>query len=104
VAFAVNTAAVATPFAPVVAVLTPPAKLPLAPLPGAANVTVTPPTGWPFPSVTVAWNWVANAVLMAALCGVPNVAVMPAGTAGAARFVREKLAAVAAPETLAVTR
>ena len=45
--FAVNIAAVATPFAPVLAVFTPPAKVPLAPLVGALNVTVFPGTGLP---------------------------------------------------------
>src|SRR5439155_13624171 len=43
VAFAVNTADVATPLV-VVAAFTPPAKVPLAPLPGAVNVTTTPLT------------------------------------------------------------
>jgi hypothetical protein len=52
--FAVNTAAVATPLAFVVAVFTPPANVPLAPDPGAVNVTTTPFTGLPYPSVTVA--------------------------------------------------
>jgi hypothetical protein len=54
VPFAVNTAAVAIPLAFVVAVFTPPANVPLAPDPGAVNVTTTPLTGFPNPSVTVA--------------------------------------------------
>jgi hypothetical protein len=52
--FAVNTAAVATPLVFVVAVFTPPANVPLAPDPGAVNVTTTPFTGLPKASVTVA--------------------------------------------------
>ncbi len=75
-----NTAAVATPDALVVAVVTPPAKVPLAPLVGAANVTVTPLTGLLKESLTVACNCVANAVLTVALCGVPTLAVIVAGT------------------------
>jgi hypothetical protein len=98
---AVNTGAVATPLAFVVAVFTPPAKVPLAPLPGAVKVTVTPLTGLPPESLTVACSCVANAVLMVALCGVPAVAVMLA--AAPARFVREKFAGEATPETEAVT-
>jgi hypothetical protein len=99
--FAVNTAAVAMPEAFVVPVLTPPAKLPLAPLPGAANVTVTPFTGLPPASFTVACNCTANAAPTVALCGVPAVAVMLA--AAPARFVNEKFAGEATPETLALT-
>jgi hypothetical protein len=72
----------------------------LAPLAGAANVTVTPLNGFPPESFTVAWSAVAKAVLTVALCGVPAVAVI---LAGAAVFVRLKLAEVATPATLAVT-
>ena len=100
-AFAVKTAAVATPDPFVVAVFTPPAKVPLAPLPGAANVTIAPLTGLLNESLTVACNCVANAVLIVALCGVPAVAVMLA--AAPAKFVSEKLAVLATPETDAVT-
>lgn len=74
-----KTAAVATPEAFVVAVVTPPAKVPLAPPPGAANVTVTPLTGLFSESFTVACSCSANAVLTVALCGVPEEAVMLAG-------------------------
>ena len=74
-----KTAAIATPEAFVVAVVMPPAKVPLAPLPGAANVTVTPLTGLLSESFTVACSCTANAVLTVALCGVPTVAVMLAG-------------------------
>ena len=52
--FAVNTAAVANPLVFVVAVFTPPVNVPLAPEPGAVNVTTTPLTGLPKPSVTLA--------------------------------------------------
>src|SRR5216683_2852713 len=100
VAFAVNVAEVATPLAFVVAVFTPPAKVPLAPLPGAVNVTNTPFTGLFPASFTVACSCVANAVLIAALCGVPAVAVMLAGAP--ARLVNEKFADVA-PVALATT-
>src|SRR5690349_24167204 len=73
---AVKTAAVATPCAFVVAVFTPPANVPLAPLPGAAKVTVTPLTGLVNESLTVACSCVAKAELTVAFCGVPAVAVM----------------------------
>ena len=71
VALAVNTTDVATPLALVVAVFTPPAKVPLAPVVGAVNVTVTPLTGLLPASFTVACSEVAKAVLIVALCGVP---------------------------------
>src|SRR5438093_1313504 len=67
------------PDALVVAVLAPPENVPLAPLPGAANVTSTPLTGLPKESLTVAWNAVANAVFTVAFCGVPAVAAILAG-------------------------
>src|ERR1700687_4450330 len=74
--FAVKIAAVAIPCAFVVAVFTPPANVPLAPLAGAAKVTVTLLTGLFRASFTVACSCVGNAVLMVALCGVPAVAAM----------------------------
>jgi hypothetical protein len=79
----VKTGDVATPDALVVAVAVfpPPAKVPLAPKPGAANVTLTPLTGFPPASFTVATNGAAKAVLICALCGVPLVAAMDAGGA-----------------------
>ena len=98
---AVNVAAVATPLPFVVAVFTPPAKVPLAPLPGAVNVTVTLPTGLFPASVTVATNGVPKAVLIDALC--PEPLVTTTFAAGPAVFVSEKLAAVATPATEAVT-
>jgi hypothetical protein len=64
---AVNTAEVAIPLAFVVAVFTPLAKVPLAPLVGAANVTTTPLTGLLPASVTVTTRGAAKAVLMVAL-------------------------------------
>ncbi len=99
---AVNAVAVATPLLLVVAVAV--AELPnfpLAPLAGAVNVTNTPLTGLLPASFTDACSAVANAVLTAALCGVPAVAVMLAAVP--VLFVRLKLAGVATPETLAVT-
>src|SRR6266853_6820914 len=75
---AVKMAAVATPCALVVAVFTLPAKVPLAPVPGAANVTVTPLTGLLRESLTVACRDVANGVLIVVLCGVPAVAAIVA--------------------------
>jgi hypothetical protein len=99
--FAVNTAAVATPEAFVVAVFTPPANVPLAPLPGAVKVTVTPLTRLPKESLTVACNCTANAVFTVPLCGVPAVAVMLA--AAPATLLNVKLACVPTPVTEAVT-
>jgi hypothetical protein len=97
---AVNTADVATPLVFVTAVVTPPAKLPLAPVPGAANVTVIPLNGLPPESFTVATNGAANAVLIGALCGVPLVAVIVAGVPTV--FVRLKFT-VLRPVAAAVT-
>ena len=85
VALAVNVADVATPLAFVVAVFSPPAKVPLAPLVGAVNVTTTPLTGLFPASVTVATKGAPKAVLIAALCPDPLVTTTFAGAA--ARFV-----------------
>jgi len=82
--------------------VTDPPNVPLAPLVGAAKVTVAPLTGLLFESLTVAWSAVAKAVPMAALCGVPPVALMER-TAGAV-FVRLNDALLVAPATLATTR
>lgn len=79
VAFAVKTGDVATPELLVVAVGTPPANVPEAPLAGALNATVTPAIPLPFDVVTVATNRFAKAVLTVALCGVPPVACMEDG-------------------------
>jgi hypothetical protein len=100
VEFAVKVADVATPLAFVVAVFTPPANVPLAPLAGAVNVTKTPLTGLFPASVTVATKGAANAVLIVALCGVPLVAATFA--AGPAVFVSAKFTEVA-PAALATT-
>ena len=97
-----NTAEVATPDALVAAVVTPPAKVPLAPLPGAVKVTTDPlPTGFPFESFTVATRGAENAVPSMALWPDPLVIVMDAGAPGL--LVSRKLAGVDAPVTLAVT-
>jgi hypothetical protein len=66
VLFAVKVGAVATPEAFVVTVGDP-ENVPLAPLPGAENVTETPETGFAFASRTVACSAVENAVLTVAL-------------------------------------
>jgi hypothetical protein len=99
--FAVNVGE-ALPFASVVtvAVFVPPENVPLAPVPGAVNVTVTPLVGDPF-VFTVATSGFANAVLTVALCPDPLVAVIV--TTGTAAFVRLKLAGAVAPVTEAVT-
>jgi hypothetical protein len=96
----VKTAEVAIPLAFVVAVFTPPAKAPLAPLVGAVNVTSTPLTGLFPASVTVATKTAPKAVLIAALCPEPLVTATLAGAA--ARLVSEKFADVA-PVALATT-
>ena len=99
---AVKAGAVATPVLLVVAVAVDELlKAPLAPLAGAVNVTITPLIGLLPASFTVACSAVVNAALMAALCGVPAVAVMLAGEPGL--LVRLKLAGVFAPDTVAVT-
>jgi hypothetical protein len=96
----VNVAEVATPLALVVAVFTPPAKVPLAPLAGGANVTTTPLTGLLPASVTVATKGAAKAVLIVALCPEPLVTATFVGVPDV--FVREKFAEVA-PVALATT-
>jgi hypothetical protein len=100
---AVNVGAVATPlpFVVAVAVVDPPVNVPLAPLAGAVNVTVTPLSRLLFASLTVAASAVPKLVFTAALCEVPPVAVMLAGVPTV--LVRVKLAGVATPDTVAVT-
>jgi hypothetical protein len=100
VAFAVNVADVATPLAFVVAVFTPPAKVPLAPLAGGVNVTTTPLTGLFPESVTVATRGAANAVLIVAFC--PEPLVTATFAAAPVKFVKAKFADVA-PVALATT-
>jgi hypothetical protein len=100
----VNAAAVATPDAfvtAVVAFVPVPVKVPLAPVDGAVNVTVTPGTRLENASLTVACNCVANGVAIVALCGVPAVAVIEAAAPGV--LVSEKLAGVPRPVTEAFT-
>jgi hypothetical protein len=99
---AVKVGAVATPLALVTAVaVADPLNVAVAPLAAAVNVTVTPLIRLPPLSFTVACSAVANAVLMAVLCGVPVVVAMLA--AGPTLLVKLKLAGVATPETVAVT-
>ena len=99
---AVSVGELATPLAFVVAVtVVAPPKLPLAPLPGAVKVTVTPLSALPPESCTVACSAVANALLTVALCGVPPVAAILAAVG--AVLVRLKLAGVDTPLTLALT-
>jgi len=97
----VNTDDVALPEELVVAVVVvdPFANVPLAPLVGAVNITFTLLSRLPAKSFTVACSVDPNAVLIAAVCGVPPVAVTVCG--GPGRLVREKLA-VRAP-VVAVT-
>src|ERR1700740_1107669 len=92
-ALAVKTAEVALPEALVVAVFTPPANVPEAPLLGAMKVTITPLTGFALESVTVATSGLANALPTAVLCGVPALAEIEAGFADV--LVQVKLNGVA---------
>jgi hypothetical protein len=97
----VNRAEVATPLALVRAVFVPPAKLPVGPLGGAVKTTATPASGFPLASLTSAVRKDAKGVLTGALCGVPPVAVIDAGTP--AVLVTRKLAGAAIPATEART-
>ena len=83
------------------AVVDPPTNVPLAPLAGAANVTMTPLTGFPPLSVTVACRAVANDVFTAVLCELPPEAAMFAAVPLV--FVRLKFAVPVTPDALAVT-
>jgi hypothetical protein len=76
-------------------------KAPLAPEPGAVNVTVAPLTGLPLESFTVADSGEEKAVFTGAVCGVPPVAVIDAAGLGA--FVSENDAGLATPDTIAET-
>jgi hypothetical protein len=87
-------------FVVAVAVVLPPANVPLAPVTGAVKVTATPLVGDP-PVVTVATRGAANAVLTIALCGVPLVAVIVSTAAPV--FVRLKSAPGVTPTAVAVT-
>ena len=76
-------------------------KRPLAPLPGAVNVTFTPDTGLLPASFTVTARAFVKAVLTAVDCGVvPGLAVMV--VAALALLVSEKFTVVR-PEAAAVT-
>ncbi len=77
-------------------------NVPLAPLGGAAKVTVTPLRGLLLASFTVAWRGDAKAVPMVALCGVPPVALIER-RAGAV-FVRLNVAPDVPFATVATTR
>src|SRR5947199_268780 len=90
----------AWPLAPVVTVA-PPGKVALAPLPGAANVTLTPDTGLPNWSVTVATNGLVKVVLTVALW--PGTEVTTMLVAAPAVLVRAKEAGVPTPLVVAVT-
>ena len=96
VALAVKVGDVAMPeeFVDTVTEVPAPAKVPLAPLAGAANVTLAPLTGFPPESLTAATNGAANAAFTCALWLPPLVAVMDAGgpTVLVAVKVAEKLA------------
>jgi len=98
---AVKIAGVATPLALVVAVFTPPAKVPLAPVAGTSKVTSAPLTGFRLLSSTVTDSGAPKAALTIALCGVPLVVVID--MTAPVMFVRLRLAAVATPATVAVT-
>jgi hypothetical protein len=72
-----------------------------APLVGAENVTVSPGTGFPRPSVTNATSDVPNAVVTVVVCPVPLDTAIAAAVLGV--FPSEKLAAVGTPDAVAVT-
>jgi hypothetical protein len=97
---AVKAGATATPEAFVTTVAFPP-NVPLAPDPGALNVTLTPETALPLASRTVAASGVLKAVFTCALWPLPAVAVTLA--AGPARFVTENKAETDTPFTDALT-
>jgi hypothetical protein len=102
--FAVKMPADAVPVESVtaVAVVNPLTNIPLAPLAGAVNVTVTFGTGFPSPSFTSACNAVAKLVNTTVVCGVvPVEGAIDPGAPGV--FVSAKLAAPVTPVTVAVT-
>jgi hypothetical protein len=74
----------------------------LAPVVGAANVTVSPLSGAPF-EVTFATSGAAKAVLIAVLWPAPLAAVITMVGGAPAMLVKAKLAGVVAPEVVAVT-
>ena len=101
---AVKTGEVATPevLAFTVAVIPPPAKVPLGPEVGALNVTLAPEIRLPLASFTAATRGLANALSTCAIWPPPDMAVMLPGAP--ARFVREKDAGLmVTPATVALT-
>lgn len=79
IVLAVKAAEVATPFAPVIAVFAPAAKVPLATVwAGAVNVTVCPDTGFPWESVKVTTSGFVNAPLIGEDWPPPLVAAIEA--------------------------
>jgi hypothetical protein len=100
---AVKVGEVATPEALVCTVATVPlpAKVPLAPVAGAVNVTLTPEIGLLFASVTVATNALRKAWPTCALWPPPDVAVIVAGEP--AVFVKLNEAEPDSPFTDALT-
>ena len=96
IVFAVKSVEVATPVAPVTAVVVavPLANVPEAPAVGALKVTVTPATGLPSRFVTIADRVEVKAIATVADCGEPaETAMLAAGGV----FVSENAAAVAEP-------
>jgi hypothetical protein len=90
---------VASPLELVVAVLA--ESVALAPLAGAEKVTTAPETGLCSASSTTATSDEENPVSTVVDCELPDETAMDAGAP--ALFVSEKDAAVATPDTLAVT-
>jgi hypothetical protein len=78
-----------------------PLKEAVAPVAGAAKVTVTPLSRLLEASFTRTCKLVPNVELTVAACGVPAFAVILAGVPE--RFVKLKLALVVTPATLAIT-
>jgi hypothetical protein len=100
--FATSVGAVAMPLAFVVAVaVDDPLNAPPGPEVGAVNVTMTPLTGLPAASSTVACKAVAKAVPAGLVCALPPVAAILAAAPG--RLVSAKLAGVETPAAVAVT-
>src|SRR4051812_25713221 len=98
---AVKTADVATPGAFVTTVVVPPADVPLSPVLGGANVTVTSGTGLPLASLTVATSSLAKAVSIAALRPFPTR--RSSDLEGPVVLVSEKPAGVDTPGADALT-
>ena len=99
---ALKTGAVAIPLVLVTAVaVADPLKLALAPETGAVKATVTPPSGLPPASLTMACSSVANALPTSALCGVPATTEMLAGVPPT--LLKEKMAAGPAAAAVADT-